>query len=39
MKRPKFTQAQKYKMLISRETLFGIRLTGIIETICMGYIM
>ena len=29
MNRPNFTPAQKYKMLLSQETLLGIRITGI----------
>lgn len=28
MKREKFTVTQKYRMLISQETLLGIRMTG-----------
>lgn len=29
MARPKFSAAQKYKMMLSQETLLGIRITGI----------
>lgn len=34
MKRKKFTVTQKYKMLLSQETLLGIRMTGNEKTDC-----